>query len=47
MSEGNVTFDLALGSYTLNGAIVGDKLMDVGTLTLLNGTLTIVPLKLP
>ena len=47
MSEGVVTFDLALGSYTLNGAIVGDKLLDVGTLTLLNGTLTIVPLVLP
>ena len=47
MSEGVVTFDLALGSYTLNGAIVGDHLLDVGTLTLLNGTLTVDPLAVP
>ncbi len=47
MSEGVVTFDLALGPYTLNGAIVGDHLLDIATLTLLNGTLTVEPLKVP
>ncbi|MHC4415965.1 MAG: hypothetical protein ACYS0G_11835 [Planctomycetota bacterium] len=47
VSEGDVSFDLSSQQYTVNGVVVGDKLLDVGMLTLFNGTLAVEPVDPP